>query len=583
MTIPVHTGSAPIRVRIAPSPTGDPHVGTAYIGLLNFLYARQRGGKFVLRIEDTDRARFVADSEQMIFDSLRWLGLEWDEGPDVGGPFGPYRQSERTEIYRAHVELLLKSGHAYRSFETAEELDAMRQSQIAAKLPPRYNGAHRELTRAQIAAFEAEGRPAVVRLKVPIEGDTTFHDQLRGPITFSHSNVDDQVLLKSDGFPTYHLANVVDDHLMQISDVIRAEEWISSTPKHVLLYKAFGWELPRFWHMPLLRNIDKSKISKRKNPVSLIYYRESGFLPQALLNFLGLMGGGMAQPSEEEIVSKGISVKQGDIFSLAEMLDKFDFQRISLGGPVFDLTKLKWLNGEYIRALSPEGFFQALRSTVFSDDRLRRIAPLVQTRIETLAQFGEMTDFFFKDDVMPRARGLPAQDAHPGRDARLRRRAARRAGSHALHPRRAGGRAQEARRGKTVAGQGQLHAPAHDSDRQDGQPAPAGEPHRLRQGPPLDRLRRFLDTQKRTRRHHEVSRGVASFKPSCSRCLLPKALLLRECGGLSGDSASRRRSCRPRPWGPCPSGSRRSSWRRPPCPPTGRGRQAEAARGQQER
>jgi len=194
---------------------------------------------------------------------------------------------------------------------------------------------------------------------------------------------------------------VVDDHLMQITDVIRAEEWISSTPKHVLLYKAFGWELPRFWHMPLLRNIDKSKISKRKNPVSLIYYRESGFLPQAMLNFLGLMGGGMAQPSEEEIVSKGISVKEGDIFSLPQMLEKFDFQRISLGGPVFDLTKLKWLNGEYLRALTPEAFFQALRTTIFSDDRLRRIAPLVQTRIETLAQFGEMTDFFFKDDVMP--------------------------------------------------------------------------------------------------------------------------------------------------------------------------------------
>jgi len=391
----------PIRVRIAPSPTGDPHVGTAYIGLLNFLYARQRGGKFVLRIEDTDRARFVSDSEQMIFDALRWLGLAWDEGPDVGGPYGPYRQSERTEIYRSHVDLLLQSGHAYRSFETAEELDAMRKSQIAAKLPPRYNGAHRELTEKQIAAYEAEGRPSVVRLYVPVEGETAFRDELRGAITFSHNNVDDQVLLKSDGFPTYHLANVVDDHLMQITDVIRAEEWISSTPKHVLLYKAFGWELPRFWHMPLLRNVDKSKISKRKNPVSLIYYRESGFLPQAMLNFLGLMGGGMAQPTEEEIVSKGINIKQGDIFSLPEMLEKFDFKRISLGGPVFDLTKLKWLNGEYLRALPPEDFFQALRATVFSDDYLRRIAPLVQTRIETLAQFGEMTDFFFKDDVMP--------------------------------------------------------------------------------------------------------------------------------------------------------------------------------------
>jgi glutamyl-tRNA synthetase len=393
--------AAPIRVRIAPSPTGDPHVGTAYIGLLNFIYARQRGGQFVLRIEDTDRTRFVSTSEQMIFDSLRWLGLTWDEGPDVGGPHGPYRQSERTQIYREHIEKLLASGHAYRSFETAEELEAMRKSQIAAKLPPRYNGAHRELPQAQIDAFLAEGRPFVVRLKVPVDGETSFRDELRGTVTFSHNNVDDQVLLKSDGFPTYHLANVVDDHLMRITDVIRAEEWISSTPKHVLLYKAFGWELPRFWHMPLLRNLDKSKISKRKNPVSLIYYRESGFLPQALLNFLGLMGGGMAQPSEEEIVSKGINSKEGDIFSLAEMLERFDFQRISLGGPVFDLTKLKWMNGEYLRAMPPEGFLQALRDTIFSDEHLRRVGLLVQTRIETLAQFGDMADFFFKDDVMP--------------------------------------------------------------------------------------------------------------------------------------------------------------------------------------
>jgi len=395
------TASAPIRVRIAPSPTGDPHVGTAYIGLLNFIYARQRGGQFVLRIEDTDQTRFVATSEQMIFDSLRWLGLAWDEGPDVGGPYGPYRQSERTPIYREYVEKLLASGHAYRSFETAEELEAMRKSQIAAKLPPRYNGAHRELPQAQIDAFLAEGRPYVIRLKVPVEGETSFRDELRGVVTFTHNNVDDQVLLKSDGFPTYHLANVVDDHLMRITDVIRAEEWISSTPKHVLLYNAFGWELPRFWHMPLLRNLDKSKISKRKNPVSLIYYRESGYLPQALLNFLGLMGGGMAQPTEQEIVSKGINVKEGDLFSLAEMLEKFDFKRISLGGPVFDLTKLKWMNGEYLRALSPEDFFQQLRAVVFSDDTLRRIVPLVQTRIETLAQFGDMADFFFKDDVVP--------------------------------------------------------------------------------------------------------------------------------------------------------------------------------------
>ena len=393
--------AAPIRVRIAPSPTGDPHVGTAYIGLLNYIYARQRGGKFILRIEDTDQTRFVATSEQMIYEALRWLGINWDEGPDVGGPCGPYRQSERTAIYREYVEKLLETGHAYRSFETPEELEAMRKSQLAAKLPPRYNGAHRELPQSQIDAYLAEGRPYVIRLKVPAEGETTFRDELRGEVKFSHNNVDDQVLLKSDGFPTYHLANVVDDHLMGITDVIRAEEWISSTPKHVLLYNAFGWELPRFWHMPLLRNIDKSKISKRKNPVSLIYYRESGYLPQAILNFLGLMGGGMPASGSPEGGDTRAKNLEAEIFSLDQMIERFAFEKISLGGPVFDLTKLKWLNGEYLRALSPEAFFEQLRTVVFSDEHLKRIVPLVQTRIETLAQFGDMAGFFFKDEVMP--------------------------------------------------------------------------------------------------------------------------------------------------------------------------------------
>jgi glutamyl-tRNA synthetase len=381
---------APIRVRIAPSPTGDPHVGTAYIGLLNYIYARQRGGKFVLRIEDTDRTRFVPTSEQMIFDSLRWLGLTWDEGPDVGGPHGPYRQSERTEIYREHAEILLANGTAYRCFCTAEELDAVRKHQIAAKLPPRYPGTCRTLTPEQIDANIAAGKSFVIRLKIPV-GETTFRDELRDPITFDHNNVDDQVLMKSDGFPTYHLANVVDDHLMQITDVIRAEEWISSTPKHVLLYKAFGWQQPRFWHMPLLRNIDKSKISKRKNPVSLIYYQQAGFLPEAIINFLGLMGGGM--PAD---INNGT-----EQFTLAEMVEHFVFTNIRLGGPVFDLTKLKWLNGEYLRKLTPEQFYAELRSTVLSDDYLRNIAPLIQTRIETLGQFGDLTTFFFRDDVLP--------------------------------------------------------------------------------------------------------------------------------------------------------------------------------------
>ncbi len=381
----------PIRVRIAPSPTGDPHVGTAYIGLINFLYARQRGGKFVLRIEDTDRARFVASSEQMIFDALRWCGLEWDEGPDVGGPFGPYRQSERSAIYREHVAMLLENSSAYRCFCTAEELEAARKQQIAAKLAPRYAGTCRNLTSGEVDANIAAGKPFVVRMAVPVTGETSFRDELRGEITFAHSNVDDQVLMKSDGFPTYHLANVVDDHLMQITDVIRAEEWISSTPKHVLLYQAFGWQQPRFWHMPLLRNLDKSKISKRKNPVSLVFYRQAGFLSEAMVNFLGLMGGGMPADINDAT----------EIFSLAEMLAHFDIKNIRLGGPVFDLTKLKWLNGEYLRRMTPDAFYAALRETVLADAYLKQIAALVQTRIETLGEFGDLTGFFFADNILP--------------------------------------------------------------------------------------------------------------------------------------------------------------------------------------
>jgi glutamyl-tRNA synthetase len=380
-----------IRVRIAPSPTGDPHVGTAYIGLINFLYARQRGGRFVLRIEDTDRARFVAASEQMIFDALHWLGLAWDEGPDVGGPFGPYRQSERTPIYQEHAQILLESGTAYRCFCTPEELESVRKRQMAAKLPARYPGTCRQLAPAEVQAKQAAATPFTIRMKVPPHGSTTFRDELRGAITFEHNNVDDQVLVKSDGFPTYHLANVVDDHLMQISDVIRAEEWISSTPKHVLLYQAFGWKPPRFWHMPLLRNQDKSKISKRKNPVSLVYYRQAGFLPEAILNFLGLMGGGM--PADLNDASEK--------FTLPEMLRHFDIKNIRPAGPVFDLTKLRWLNGEYLRALAPEAFYAALRSTVLSDAYLSAIAGLVQTRIETLGGFGNLTHFFLADDVLP--------------------------------------------------------------------------------------------------------------------------------------------------------------------------------------
>lgn len=326
-------------VRSAPSPTGDPHVGTAYISLFDYCVARTTGGRFILRIEDTDRTRYDPTSEAQIFEALKWLGLVYDEGPDVGGPNGPYRQSERTEIYRAAIEKLLANGSAYRCFCSEKRLEELRATQRAMKVPPGYDGLCRRLAPAVLAEKVAAGLPFTVRLAVPKEGSTSFHDDLRGDVTFENKTLDDQVLMKSDGFPTYHLANVVDDHAMGVTWVIRAEEWIASTPKHVLLYKAFGWQEPRWMHMPLLRNADKSKISKRKNPTSLTWYRDEGYLPEALVNFLALMGYSHSQGHE--------------IFTLPEMLADFDPTRISTNGPVFDLEKLTWLNGEWIRRLEP--------------------------------------------------------------------------------------------------------------------------------------------------------------------------------------------------------------------------------------
>src|SRR5512147_1603360 len=330
-----------VRTRIAPSPTGDPHVGTAYVALFNYALARRHGGRFILRIEDTDRERSSAASETMIFEALRWLGLQWDEGPDVGGPHGPYRQSERTAVYREHADRLVERGAAYPCFCTRERLDALREEQKAKKLNFGYDGLCRAVDRDEAARRRASGESCVVRLAMPAEGETVVNDLLRGEVRFDNAQVDDQVLLKSDGFPTYHLANVVDDHLMGITHVIRAEEWLSSTPKHVELYKAFGWQAPEWIHMPLLRNADKSKISKRKNPVSLDYYRAAGFLPEALLNYLGTMGWSIAGDREK--------------FSLAEMIEAFTFDRLRLGGPVFDLVKLAAMNADYLRALDDDG------------------------------------------------------------------------------------------------------------------------------------------------------------------------------------------------------------------------------------
>jgi glutamyl-tRNA synthetase len=377
---------ARVRTRIAPSPTGDPHVGTAYIALFNYCFAKQQGGDFILRIEDTDTARSTADSEAAILSSLRWLGLDWDEGPEVGGPHGPYRQSERGTIYREHADRLLDAGHAFRCFCTTERLAAMRESQKAAGQRPGYDGLCLRLSPAESEAKLAAHEPFVVRMKVPAEGSCLIHDLLRGDIVIGWDTVDMQVLLKADGMPTYHLANVVDDHLMEISHILRGEEWINSAPKHKLLYEYFGWEMPALCHLPLLRNPDKSKLSKRKNPTSLIFYQRMGYLPEALLNYLGLMAWSL--PGGEEK------------FSLGEMIRQFSLDRISLGGPVFDLTKLDWLNGRWIREdLDDAQFAERVRRWAFNDSYLMRLVPLVHSRVSVLSDLGPLAMPFFSGIV----------------------------------------------------------------------------------------------------------------------------------------------------------------------------------------
>lgn len=392
--------SQPVRVRIAPSPTGDPHVGTAYIALFNYVFAKKNGGRFILRIEDTDQTRSTRTSEEAILRALSWVGLTWDEGPDVGGPYGPYRQSERTPLYQQHAQQLLQNGMAYPCFCTAERLEAVRKAQRAESKPPGYDRLCRFLGKDE-AVRRMQQEAYVVRLAMPLEGETRFLDGLRGEIVVNNAEVDDQVLLKSDGFPTYHLANVVDDHAMKITHVIRAEEWIVSTPKHMQLYRAFGWEAPAFYHMPLLRNPDRSKISKRRNPVSLDYYRDAGYFPEALLNFLALMGFSFGENREK--------------FTVPEMIEVFDFAKVHPGEPVFDLQKLTWLNGLYLRELSPQGLLDRLRAWRLSDEYLLRLLPLEQQRMERMSDFVPAIQFFLAGDLDYST--VQAQLVPKGRDA----------------------------------------------------------------------------------------------------------------------------------------------------------------------
>lgn len=370
-----------VRTRIAPSPTGFPHVGTAYIALFNLCFAKQHGGEFILRIEDTDQLRSTPESEKMILDSLRWLGLNWSEGPDIGGPHAPYRQSERMDIYKQYALDLVEKGHAFYCFASAEELDQMRVEQQARGENPRYDGRGLELSSEDVARRLAAGEAHVIRMKVPTEGSCKFNDLLRGEVEIPWAQVDMQILLKTDGLPTYHLANVVDDHLMQITHVIRGEEWIPSAPKHQLLYQYFGWDMPVLCHMPLLRNPDKSKLSKRKNPTSINYYKDIGVLPEALLNYLGRMGWSMPDESEK--------------FSLDDMIEHFDIQRVSLGGPIFDVEKLNWLNGQWIKALSPAELLNTLLAWKSDRNTLEAIAAAIQPRINLLSEAVNWAGFYF--------------------------------------------------------------------------------------------------------------------------------------------------------------------------------------------
>ncbi len=370
-----------VRTRIAPSPTGDPHVGTAYIALFNLAFARSQGGKFILRIEDTDQTRSTSASEQTILDSLRWLGLDWDEGPDVGGEYGPYRQSERRDIYTKYAQQLLADGHAFRCYLSREELDTIRNQRREQGLPAAMQQDALALPADEQLRREQAELPFVIRMKIPTTGTCVFEDMLRGKIEIEWSMVDAQILLKSDGMPTYHLANVVDDHLMKISHVLRGEEWINSAPKHQLLYKYFNWEMPVLCHMPLLRNPDKSKLSKRKNPTSILYYQRMGFLPEGLLNYLARMGWSM--PDEREK------------FSRAEMFDNFDIKRVSLGGPIFDQTKLSWLNGLWLREnLNTAEFAQAYQKWALNPEYLMKIIPLIQQRVDTFSDVAPLANFF---------------------------------------------------------------------------------------------------------------------------------------------------------------------------------------------
>jgi glutamyl-tRNA synthetase len=379
-----------VRTRYAPSPTGDPHLGNIRTALFDWLLARRFGGQFILRIEDTDQARYVEGGAENLMTALRWLGLDWDEGPDVGGPFVPYVQSQRRDIYQEHAERLIADDRAYYCYCSPERLDEVRKAQQARKEPPRYDRHCRDLTPEERAEAEASGVIPVVRFKTPLSGETRTHDVLRGEVVFQNSTLDDFVILKSDGFPTYHLAAMVDDHLMGISHVIRGDEWLPSAPRHFLIYQAFGWEPPLFAHVSRVLGADRAKLSKRHGAHSVLEYRHQGYLPDAVVNFLALLGWSLDDKT--------------DIIPRQTLIESFSLERLLRNPAIFNAEKLLWLNGVYIREMPDEAladatlpFLERHFGRPADPGLLVRIIPLVKERIKLLSEIAEMADFFFTD------------------------------------------------------------------------------------------------------------------------------------------------------------------------------------------
>lgn len=380
-----------IRVRFAPSPTGYLHVGGLRTALYNFLFARKNNGKFILRIEDTDRNRYVEGAVEKLMSSLKWCGLEYDEGPDKGGDFGPYMQSQRLDLYKKFADELIEKGHAYYCFCTPERLQALKEEQAAQKLPQaKYDKQCLSLSKSEVEEKLASGIPYVVRLNVIPNQKIVFDDIIRNRVEFDSSNVDDQVLIKSDGYPTYHMANVVDDHLMQISHVIRGEEWLSSTPKHVLLYDFFGWEKPIFAHLPLLLNPDRSKLSKRQGDVAVEDYQAKGFLKEALVNFVALLGWNAGDDKE--------------FYYMNELIESFSLERVNNSGAVFDLEKLNWINAEHLRKKPDSELLVMLKEEIlnsqfaslnFADEYLLNIIVAMKERVSFVKEYLTKSPYFF--------------------------------------------------------------------------------------------------------------------------------------------------------------------------------------------